>query len=49
MQMFCKIGVLKNFAVFTGKKAVLESLFNKLQFSRSATFLKKYSNTGVFL
>ena len=29
--MFFKIGVLTNFAIFTGKKPVLESLFNKAE------------------
>ena len=29
-QMFFKIGVLKNFAIFTGKTPMLESFFNKI-------------------
>ena len=36
-QMFFKVGVLKNFVIFTGKQTVLESL------------LKTESNTDVFL
>ena len=28
--MFFKIGILKSFAIFTGKKPVLEFLFNKV-------------------
>ena len=28
--MFFKIGFLKNFAIFTGKTPVLESLFNRV-------------------
>ena len=38
-QVFCKKGVLRNFAKFTGKHLCL----------RPATLLKKDSGTGVFL
>ena len=51
-EVFCKKVALKNFAIFTGKTIVLESLFNKvagLQVSRPATLLKRVSNTGAFL
>ena len=42
LQMFFKIGALKNFVIFTGKH-LCWSLF------RSATLLKRGSNTGAFL
>ena len=45
--MFFKIGVLEGFINFTGKKPVLESVFNKV--AGPATLLKRDSNTGVFL
>ena len=31
-QIFFKTGALKNFAMFMGKKPVLEPLFNKVQY-----------------
>ena len=46
--MFFKIGVLKNFTIFT-RKHVLESLFNKVACLIEKTLLKRDSNTGVFL
>ena len=49
-QMFFKIGLLKNFANFTGKHPMLESLFDKVAgLKRPATLLKRDSNTVVFL
>ena len=36
-----KKGVLKTFANFTGKKAVLESLFNKVAGLQACNFIKK--------
>ena len=40
LEVFCKIGVLKDFANFTGKH-VLESLFNKIAALRACNFTKK--------
>ena len=48
-QMIFKTGVLNNYAMFTGKKPMLESLFNKVAVLKPATLLKRVSNTGVFL
>ena len=39
-----KIGVLKNFALFTGKKPVLESLFNKVADLKACNFIKNRSS-----
>ena len=36
--MFFKIVVLKNFAIFTGKTPVLESLFNKIAGLKACNF-----------
>ena len=50
--MFFKMGVLKNFAIFTEKTLVLGSLFKNvtgLQAFRAATLLKRDFNTGAFL
>ena len=44
-----KKGVLKNFAVFTGKHLCWSLFLKKLQAWRPATLLKRGSNTGVFL
>ena len=44
-----KKGVLKNFAVFTGKHLCWNLLLIKLQAFRPATLLKRDSNKGVFL
>ena len=38
--MFFKVGVLKNFANFTGKH-ILKSLFNKVAGLKSCNFIKK--------
>ena len=48
-QMFFKIGVLRNFAIFTGKHLHLSNFLIKLQAFKPATLLKRDSNTGVFL
>ena len=45
-QMFFKIRVLKNFAIFTGKHLCWSLFFQSI---RPATSLKRDSNTGVFL
>ena len=47
-QMFFKVGVLKNFASFTGKHLCWGLFLINLQALRSATLLKRNSNTGVF-
>ena len=47
-QMFFKIGVPKYFANFTGTP-MLESLLNKVAALKAWNFLKRDSNTGVFL
>ena len=51
-RMFFKIGVLKNFANFTGRHLVLELLFKKVagpKALRPGTLLKRDSNTqGLF-
>ena len=48
-QMFFKIGVLKNFAIFAGKHLCWSYFLIKLQAWRFAILLKRDSNTGVFL
>ena len=50
-QMFFKIGVLKNFANFTGKILCWSLFYNKVSgLKRSATLLKRDSSTaGVLL
>ena len=48
LEVFCKKAVLKNFAMFTGKR-LCWSLFLMLQAFGLATLLKRDSNTGVFL
>ena len=40
---------LKNLAVFTGKSLCWSPFFNKVVVLRSATLLKRETNTGVFL
>ena len=40
-EVFCKIGVLRNFAKFTGKHLYQSLLFNKVAGLRPATLLKK--------
>ena len=46
---FIKKSILKNFAIFSGKNLCWSLFLIKLQVFRSATLLKRYSNTGVFL
>ena len=48
-QMFSKISALKNFANVIGKHQCWSIFLIKLQAWRSATLLKRDSNTGVFL
>ena len=48
-QMFFKIGVLKNFVIFTAKYLCWDLFSIKLQACRAATLLKRDSNRGVFL
>ena len=48
-QLFLKIGVLKNFAIFTGKHLCSSLILINLQARRSATLLKRHSKTGDFL
>ena len=47
--MFYKIGAPKTFANFTGKTPVLESLFKKGAGLQACNFIKRDSNTDVFL
>ena len=47
LQMFFKIGSIKNFAIFTGKHLCWGLFLVQLLVYRSATFLKISSNTGV--
>ena len=46
--MFFNIDILKNFAIFI-EKYVLESLLNKVAGLRAYNFIKRDSNTDVFL
>ena len=46
IQMFFKIGVLKKFAIFTGKHLCYRFFLIKFQAFRPATLLKRDSNTG---
>ena len=46
---YIKRGVLKNFAIFTGKYLCCSLFLIKLQARRLATLLKRDSNTDVFL
>ena len=48
-QMFLKIDVLKNFAIFTGKHLSWSLISNKVVALKPATLLKRDSNTGIFL
>ena len=48
-QMLIKIGVIKNFAKFTGKHLCWDTFLIKLQALRPENLLKRDSNTGVFL
>ena len=47
-QIFTKISVLKNFAIFTGKHLCRSPFLGKLQVLKPANLLKGDSNTGVF-
>ena len=47
-EVFCKKGVLKNFANFTGKHLWWSLFLIKLPAFRPGTLLKRDSNTGVF-
>ena len=48
-QMFFKIDVLKNFAIFKGKQLSCSLFLIKPQTSRPANLLERDSNSGVFL
>ena len=48
-QMFFRIGVLKNFAIFKGTQLSWSFFLIKLQISKSANLLKRDSNSGIFL
>ena len=48
-QILFQIGVLKNFAIFTGKHLCWSLFLIKLQDWNPATLIKGDSNTGVFL
>ena len=48
-QMFFKMGVPKNFAIFTKKHMCWNLFLLRLQPWRPTTLLKKDSNTGIFL
>ena len=49
LEMFCRKGVLRNFAKFTGKHLCKSLFFNKITGIRAANLLKRYSGNGVFL
>ena len=48
-EVFCKKGVFKNFANFTGKHLCWSLFLITLEVFKPATLLKRYSNTGAFL
>ena len=48
-QVFFKIVVLKNFAIFTGKHLCCSLFLKRLQVWRPVTLLKRDSNTGFLL
>ena len=48
-EVFCKTGYFKNFAKFTEKSPVPESLFNKVADLKPEMYQKRNSYTGVFL
>ena len=48
-EVFYKKAVLKNFSILTGKYLCSSLFLIKLKSFRSATFLKRDSNAGVFL
>ena len=47
--MFFKIGVLRNFAIFTGKQPCWSHFLIKFQDLKPATLIKRDSDTDVFL
>ena len=49
VRMFLKIGVFKNFSIFTGKQLCWSVFLIKLQAWRPETLLTRDSNTGSFL
>ena len=46
-EVFCKKGVLRNFAEFTGKHLCQSLFFNKNAVQRLELYLKRDSDTGV--
>ena len=48
-EVFCKKGILRNFAKFIGKHQCQSLFFNKVAGLRGATVLKRDSGTVVFL
>ena len=48
-KVFCRKGVLRNFAKFTEKYQCPSLFFNKVAGLRPGTLLKANSGTGVFL
>ena len=48
-KVFCKKGVLKNFAKCTGKLLCESLFFNKVAGLKTATLSKRGSGTGAFL
>ena len=48
-KVFCKKGVLKNFAKFTGKHLCQSIFFNQVARSTLQLYLKRYSGSGVLL
>ena len=48
-EVFCKKGILRNFAKFPGKHLCQSLFFNKVAGLRPATLFKRDSGTGVFL
>ena len=47
-EVFCKKGALKNFANFTGKTVVLDSLLKKFADPRTFNFIKKRLKHSCF-
>ena len=48
-EVYCKNGVLGNFAKFTGKRLCQSLFFNKVTGIRPASLLKRDYGTGFFL
>ena len=48
-EVFCKTGVLRNYAIFTRKHLCLSLFFNKVADWNLQFYKKRDSNTGVFL